>query len=102
MVITRGTTPTITYSFKVVNPSDIEIAFLTITQAGKKMAELALASAVVGESSVSWQLTQAETLALNDRLPAEIQMRYRLKDGTAHATAISRVPPGAILKDGEI
>ncbi len=102
MTITRGTTPTITYSFKVVDPADIEAAYLTITQAGNKVVELSLDTAEVGEHTLAWQLTQAETLLLNERFGAEIQLRYRLRDGTAHATAISVLPPGAILKDGEI
>ena len=62
-----GTTPTITYKFKIVSPTELEKAILTIKIAGQVILEKALADAVVGEDSLSWTLTQQETLNIGTR-----------------------------------
>ena len=98
----RGTTPTITYRFKVVDPVDSSVAYLTISQAGQTMIEKTLEEATVGEDSLEWTLTQEETLLLKVRPDAEMQLRYRLLDGSAHKTKVSSLTPGKLLKDGEI
>ena len=59
-----GTTPTITYKFKVVDASEITVAILTIKERGVNIIELNLSDATVGEDSLSWTLTQEETLQL--------------------------------------
>lgn len=104
--LTRGTTPTITYTFRIVDPAEIAVAALTIKQGGEILIEKTLdtANVVATEErrALEWTLTQAETLALVTRPNAEMQLRYRLQDGSAHATAITTFPPGVILKDGEI
>lgn len=55
-----GTTPTITYKFKIVSPTELEKAILTIKIAGQVIIEKTLADAVVGENSLSWTLTQQD------------------------------------------
>lgn len=62
--IIRGTTPTITYEFKNIDVSDITVAYLTIKQANEILVEKTLADATVGEDSLSWELTQEDTLGL--------------------------------------
>lgn len=62
-----GTTPTITYNFKIVSPSDFSIAILTIKCNGQLILEKNLTDASVGEDTLSWTLTQEETLALGTR-----------------------------------
>lgn len=62
-----GTTPTITYNFKVVSPADLTKAILTIKCAGQIILEKTLADAVVGENSLSRTLTQQETLNIGIR-----------------------------------
>lgn len=62
-----GTTPTITYKFKIVSPAELEKAILTIKIAGQVILEKTLADAVVGEDSLSWTLTQQETLNIGTR-----------------------------------
>ena len=59
-----GTTPTITYNYKTVSPSDFRTAILTIKSAGAIIIEKTLSDAVVWESSLSWTLSQEETLLL--------------------------------------
>jgi len=44
-----GTTPTITYKFKIVSPTELEKAILTIKIAGQVIIEKTLADASVGE-----------------------------------------------------
>ncbi len=104
--LTRGTTPTITYTFRVVDPAEIAVAELTIKQGGETLIERDLDTAIVVSTeerkALEWTLTQAETLALETRPNAEMQLRYRLLDGSAHATRVTTFPPGQILKDGEI
>lgn len=62
--IVAGTTPTITYSFSKVKPSDITSAVLTAKMRDVIVLEKALATATVTETAISWTLTQEETLAL--------------------------------------
>lgn len=62
-----GTTPTITYKFKIVSPAELEKAILTIKCNGQIILEKTLADAVVGENSLSWTLTQQETLNIGTR-----------------------------------
>lgn len=62
-----GTTPTITYKFKIVSPAELEKAILTIKIAGQVIIEKTLADASVGEDTLSWTLTQEETLSIGTR-----------------------------------
>lgn len=62
--IIKGTTPTIQYTFKTVDVSFITTAILTIKQGGVLAVEKTLEAAIIGESTISWRLTQEETLAL--------------------------------------
>ena len=108
MAITRGTTPTISYKFKVVDPAEIEVAYLTLEQDGVAPVEKDLSEAIVESDRLTWHLTQEETLnfrakhGLAKYPPVKMQLRYRLRDGSAHATSISEIPLFSIMKDGEI
>ena len=59
-----GTTPTIYFTFRTVEPADITKAVLTIAHKGEILIERDLSTAEVGENTISWTLTQAETLKL--------------------------------------
>ena len=63
-----GTTPTITYTFRIVSPADLAKAILTIKCNGQIILEKTLADATVGENSLSWTLTQQETLNIGTRI----------------------------------
>lgn len=80
-----GTTPTITYKFKVVDVADITVAILTIKERGVNIIELNLSDATVGEDSLSWTLTQQETLDIGVRT-ASIMLNWKLRDGTRGAS----------------
>lgn len=78
--IVRGTTPTIRYTFSTVDPADISNAVLTIAQRGTARITKTLAAATVGEGTLSWTLTQAETLSLS-KTDAEINLDWLLESG---------------------
>ena len=99
--IIRGTTPTIKYTFSVVDPADFSEAILTIKDSRKQeKLRKTLDTATVGTDYVEWTLTQEETLSLGVG-NAEVQVRA-IKDGTAIATDIKNIDVGRIIKDGVI
>lgn len=81
--IIRGTTPTITFSFSFVQPSDIAVAYLTITGLCSDLViERELDSATVSSNSISWTLTQEETLLLVVGMIVQVLCDWKLSDGT--------------------
>lgn len=92
--IVVGTTPTITYRFKIVSVSDIMVAILTIKDRSGIILEKTLADASIGEDSLSWKLTQEETLAMGTR-PYTMMLNWKTADGTRGASdevSISTAP----------
>ena len=80
-----GTTPTITYKFKVVDVTDITVAIITIKERGVNIVELNLSDATIGEDSLSWTLTQEETLQLAGKT-ATMMLNWKTEDGTRGAS----------------
>ena len=80
-----GTTPTITYKFKVVDVSEITVAILTIKERGVNIIELNLSDATIGEDTLSWTLTQEETLQLGSKT-ATMMLNWKTEDGTRGAS----------------
>ena len=101
-MIVRGTTPTIQFTFKTVNVSQIAVAYLTIEQHGDLIVEKDLSEATVGNGYLEWILEQEDTLPIAYNVKLQIQCRYKLNDGTVYASRIYEVSPYDILKDGEI
>lgn len=81
-----GTTPTITYKFKIVSPSDFRACILTIKCNGQILIEKTLSDAEIGTDSVSWTLTQSETLSLGTKT-AKMMCNWVTRDGTRGASA---------------
>lgn len=82
--IINGTTPTITYKFTHVNVSEITKAILTIKK-GKNIAiEKALSEATVGENTISWRMTQAQTLSVLGS--AEVMINWVTSGGVRGAS----------------
>ena len=102
--ITRGTTPTIKYKFKTAQVGDMAAAYVTINQLNQMIEyDLSQADVDTTENSLSWSLTQEDTLrihAVNDKV--KIQCRWKLIDGTAGASKIVTVLVDDILKGGVI
>ena len=88
-----GTTPTITYKFKVVDVSEITVAILTIKERGTTLIEKTLADATVGEDTLSWTLTQEETLSIGAK-SASMMLNWKLADGTRGASDVVLVTGG--------
>lgn len=81
-----GTTPTITYTFKVVPVSSIVKAVLTIKERGVNIIEKTLSDATVGEDTLSWTLTQEETLAIGTNKTCTMMLNWKTEDGTRGAS----------------
>lgn len=83
--IIRGTTPTIEYKFDCVSVNDIVTAYLTIKQRGEVVIQKDLSQAIIGENSLSYRLSQEETLSL---ALGKIDMMHNfvLNDGTRGAS----------------
>ena len=84
-----GTTPTIIYTFKTVNVSDLVVAILTI-KSGKATLTKTLEDADVGEGRLSWTLTQEETLSICDDVAA-MMLNWKTAGGTRGASAKTTV-----------
>ena len=82
--IINGTTPTITYKFTHVNVSEITKAILTIKK-GKNIAiEKTLTEATVCENTISWRMTQAQTLSVLGS--AEVMINWVTSGGVRGAS----------------
>ena len=97
----RGTTPQLTFKIGIA-PSRFLKLFITAEQSGKLAFERSLDEVVKNESTktVSFRLTQEETLALNDRSPVYIQARGLLADNVAVASPILQFSVDGILREG--
>lgn len=83
--IIRGTTPTIEFTFSHISVADITTAILTIKQNGSIAIEKEISDATVGETSLSWELTQSECLGLNYGR-STVMINWLLQDGTRGAS----------------
>lgn len=82
--IIKGTTPTITFVFSDVSVSDIVTAIMTVKCGSEIVIEKELSSASVGEDTLSWRLTQDETLSAMPN--AEVMLNWVVGDGTRGAS----------------
>lgn len=88
--IYRGTTPTLKFTLKNVNPTNITAAYLTINQGdtiiekGGPKVEKNLSAATRGADYIQWKLTQADTLSLSPHVVADYQLRFKVSGGDAY------------------
>lgn len=101
-MIAKGTTPIIRVTFSVVNVSDIKVAYLTVNQGRSTIIEKDLDTATIGKDYIEWQLTQEETLNINEHVICRIQCRYKTADNGAYASKIYECKAQEILKEGVI
>lgn len=79
----RGTTPTILYKFRKVDPSQIVEGFITIKQGPMFRApvlEKSISEAIIDGMNVSWLFSQQETLRLREG-EATVYFNYLLNNG---------------------
>ena len=79
--IIRGTTPTIEFTFSTVSVSDIVVADLTIKQGETAVIEKDITAATVGASSISWLLSQEDTLTFKSVQPLTIGCDWKTDEG---------------------
>lgn len=60
-----GTTPSVQFIFKNVDPADIAVAYLTVRVGDSVVIEKDITEASVQNNTLTWVLTQEETLRLN-------------------------------------
>lgn len=92
--IIRGTTPTITFTFSEIAVADISTAYLTIRQGCGTVIEKDLSTASVGEDSLTWTLSQTETLLLRSKTPGEVVCDWKLADGTRGRSKVLQFTAG--------
>ena len=92
--IIRGTTPTIEFTYSDIAVSDITTAYLVIRQSGLSVIEKPISDATIGETSLSWELTQEETLQLNGARNAQIVCDWVLASGVRGRSNILTVDVG--------
>ena len=79
--LVRGTTPTIIFRFDEISTATIAVAILSVKQNGVAKITKDLSTATQQQKSLSWQLSQADTLGLSALYPAEIICDWRLQSG---------------------
>lgn len=97
--IITGTTPIIRYIFKTIDPSNLDVAILKVSQSGEAVIVKNIDDGIIDNvtRSISWKLTQEETLGLNVKYMANVSLDWLLNDGTRGAgkTANLKVEPSA-------
>ena len=96
--IARGTTPTIIYKFKEVDPADIVESYLVVKQFDKPVLEKDFSRAVVGEDTLEYTFTQTETLTLKQGHKALIVCDWKL-DKPSRSLATSFPQAKTLLYD---
>ena len=99
--MTRGTTPTLEFTlpFEAECIAEVSIAF---SQQDQLVLDKSLADCTVEEYKLLLRLSQEDTLALEEDVVTEIQLRLRTVSGDALASGIVPVATQRILKDGVI
>lgn len=88
--IVVGTTPTIKFTFSRVNPADIVNAVLTVKQYKNIVLRKDLTSVVMDNDSLSWTLTQQETLAIGEG-KADIMLNWVDNNGIRGVSANNQI-----------
>ena len=84
--IIKGTTPTIQFTFNFINPANITVAYLTVKQDKVVIIERDKSTAVVGDKTISWRLSQEETLQFIAGRKIAVMHNWLLNDGTRGAS----------------
>lgn len=94
----RGTTPTHTFTL-LLDASAIEAAQVTYAQAGRVVLTKQTPDIAVEGNTISYKLTQEETLLFDASERAEIQVRLLTAGGDALASSIISIGVERILND---
>lgn len=88
--IIRGTTPTVQFTFKKIDVDDIAAAYISVKQNKATVIEQDLTEATVNsqDNTITWRLTQDQTLQLSTASNAKIVCDWRLEDSTRGRSAV--------------
>lgn len=106
--IYRGTTPRITLNVKGVDLSDASIWPVVIVTIGNGrnisdvMRDKITATKIDSDCTLSFELTQEQTLAFSTARQVQVQLRAKDVGGHAIASPIASVEVKDVIKDGEI
>lgn len=101
-MIVRGTTPTIRFNFTNIDSSDIYVAYMTIAQNNSVVLEKDISQATLGDGFIEFSLTQEDTLLLDEKVIASVQLRCKNNLGDAYASKIYTFQPYDVLKESVI
>lgn len=99
--IIRGTTPT-NYFDVDLDLTEADVIYITYEQNDEVVFEKQKSDITITPERLSVELTQEDTLQLDDEYDVKIQIRARLSDGTAVASNIVKTNVSRVLKDGVI
>lgn len=101
--ITRGTTPTITFTTPF-NANMIVTGFITFTLRGKVIFDVDIndEAVTIENEAIKLKLTQEQTLMFNEDDVNKVQIRLLLTTNDAVASNEVEIPIGGILREGEI
>ena len=98
----RGTTPTLNFKFKHnLTELNITALYLTFSQNDTVILEKTLEEIEIVDNTIKVNLSQEETLKIEDKKVLHIQARIKV-DEKAYATNIIKTSLNAILKEGVI
>lgn len=106
--IYRGTTPNITLNLTGVDLSDASVwpTVIATVENGRSTFDVNRDKLTIAKTdagcSVTFELTQAQTLLMRKLQKTLVQLRAKDKDGHAIATEIASVAVEDVIKDGEI
>lgn len=102
-IIQRGTTARNTFEVEK-DLTDASEIYVSYEQSGKVVVEKTLENGVsiVSEEQITVDLTQDDTLALNEHYPVKMQIRAKFPSGSAVASFTMSASVGEILKEGAI
>lgn len=104
-IMTRGTTPTLTYNLGIDDANLIKGGEVYFSQDGVLRLMKSFdddACTISDDGTLLVTLTQAETLRFNPEIKLETQVRIVYQNGSVEATNIVKDRVSRILKGGEI
>ena len=99
MEIIRGTTPTIIFTFNLIDVTDITVAYLIFTQNNTEVLEKSISDAVVEDEKLCFTLSQEDTLSLSASSKASFSLDWKLANGTRGRSNIYETNIGNSGKD---
>lgn len=81
MEIISGTTPTLIFTFKEIEPNRISACYMLIKQRGQIIVQKTLRDGVISNGGLGFTLTQSDTLSLTTSSPAQVMLDWKTIDG---------------------